>query len=229
MLVTGDAQAGIAGSALPLPLIVKVTDDLDRPVPGQGVDFTVTSGGGGVSLASVETGSDGRASVTWTLGASAGAQAVQAKVVGAGVPDDLTFDFSATAVAGSGSLIAAVSGDDQSAPVNSSLPDSLVVRVSDGNGNPVSGISITWSVQGGGSISPETVVTDDGGRAAAQRVLGPAAGQQTAQAAGDGLAGSPVTFVQTAVASNPTALTLVSGDAQGAPAGFDSRGISWSS
>ncbi len=144
-------------------------------MPGQGVDFTVTSGGGGVSLASVETGSDGRASVTWTLGASAGAQAVQAKVVGAGVPDDLTFDFSATAVAGSGSPIAAVSGDDQSAPVNSSLPDSLVVRVSDGNGNPVSGISITWSVQGGGSISPETVVTDDDGRAAAQRVLGSAA------------------------------------------------------
>ena len=62
-IVTGNAQAGTAGSVLPLPLVVKVTDGLGRPVVGQGVTFTVTGGGGGVAPASVETDTAGRASL----------------------------------------------------------------------------------------------------------------------------------------------------------------------
>jgi hypothetical protein len=220
-MVTGDAQAGIVGSALPLPLVVKVTDELGRAVVNQNVTFTVQSGAGQVSPGSMATGSDGRASTTWTLGPNAGAQGVQAQAVGGGAPDNLVVAFGATAVAGSGSLIAAVSGNDQSAPVNSALTDSLVVKVSDGSNNPVSGITVQWTAVGGGSVSPETVVTGADGRAATARVLGPVAGQQSAQAAADGLAGSPVTFVHTALASNPTTLTKVSGDGQTAPAGFE--------
>ena len=220
-MVTGDAQAGIAGSALPLPLVVKVTDELGRAVVDQTVEFTVQSGGGQVSPASVTTGADGRASATWTLGPNAGAQQVQAQAVGGGAPATLVLAFNATAVSGSGSLIAAVSGDDQSAPVNSALADSLVVKVSDGNNNPVSGITIQWTAVGGGTVSPTTVVTGSDGRAATARVLGPTSGAQSAQAAGDGLAGSPVTFVQTALPSNPTTLTEVSGNGQTAPAGFE--------
>ncbi|MGH3522130.1 MAG: beta strand repeat-containing protein, partial [Mycobacterium sp.] len=71
------------------------------------------------------------------------------------------------------------------------------------------------------SITPATVVTGADGRAAAERVLGPTAGQQTAQASGDALTGSPVTFVQTAVASSPTTLAYVSGNGQTAPASFE--------
>ena len=76
-------------------------------------------------------------------------------------------------------------------------------------------------MQGGGSISPETVVTGDDGLAAAQRVLGPTAGQQTAQASADGLAGSPVTFVQTALASTPPRWSRSRATDQTAPAGFE--------
>jgi adhesin/invasin len=220
-IITGDAQAGPAGAPLPLPLVVKVTDAIGRAVADQQVQFNVTSGGGQVDPATVQTGTDGRASATWTLGAAAGAQAVQAQAVGGGAPATLTLSFTATAVAGGGSLIAAVSGDDQTAPVNSALVDPLVVKVSDGNGNPVSGISVQWTAVGGGSVSPETVVTGADGLAATSRVLGPTAGQQSAQASAPGLAGSPVTFVQTAVPSVPTTLTKVSGDGQTAPAGFE--------
>ena len=108
-MVTGDAQAGIVGSVLPLPLVVKVTDKLGRDVVDQNVTFTVESGGGQVSPASVTTGSDGRASTSWTLGPDAGAQQVQAQAVGGGAPANLSVAFGATGVAGSGSLIAAVS------------------------------------------------------------------------------------------------------------------------
>ncbi len=82
-------------------------------------------------------------------------------------------------------------------------------------------MTVRWSVQGGGSITPESVVTGDDGLAAAERVLGPTAGQQSAQAASDGLAGSPVAFVHTAVASSPAGLQAVSGNGQAAPAGFE--------
>jgi len=220
-IVTGDAQAGVAGSVLPLPLVVLVTDSLDRPVIDQTVDFSVQTGGGSVSPASVTTGSDGRASASWTLGPSAGLQQVRAQAVGGGAPTTLLVAFSATAVSGSGSLIAAVSGNDQTAPVNSALADSLVVKVSDGNGNPVSGITIDWTAVGGGTVSPATVVTGTNGRAATARVLGPTSGPQSAQASGAGLAGSPVTFVHTAIPSIPTTLAAVSGSGQTAPAGFE--------
>ena len=167
-IVTGDAQAGPAGAQLPLPLVVKVTDGLGHAVVGQQVQFTVTSGGGQVDPATVQTGTDGRASATWTLGASAGEQAVQAQTVGGGAPATLMLDFTATAVAGGGSLIAAARGDDQTAPVNSALGDSLVVKVSDGNGNPVGGVLVAWTAVGGGSVSPESVVSGADGLAAAE-------------------------------------------------------------
>lgn len=218
VVITGNAQAGIAGSTLPLPLVVKVTDQLDRAAANQGVDFTVQSGGGQLSSAHVMTDTAGRASATWTLGPGAGSQQVRATVVGALA---LTQSFSAVAVAGSGSLIAAVRGDDQSAAVNSALGDSLVIRASDGNGNPVAGVSIEWTVQGGGSIDPATVVTGQDGRAGAARILGPSAGQRSARAAAAGLAGSPVTFVQTALPSNPTVLAEVSGNGQSAAVGTE--------
>src|SRR5204863_89681 len=70
------------------------------------------------------------------------------------------------------------------------------------------------------SITPASVTTGPDGLAAAERVLGSSSGTQTAQAAANGLAGSPVTFTHTAEPANPTSLVYVSGDGQSAPAGF---------
>jgi len=214
--VSGDGQSAAAGQALQLPLIVRVADALDRPVEGQVVAFTVGAGGGQVAPVSVTTGQDGQASATWTLGGAAGQQKVRASVTGTGVPDGLLVDFSATAVSGAGANIVMVSGDGQTAAVGSALPESLVVRVTDALDNPVPGIEVDWDVGGGGSISPASVTTDAQGLAAAQRVLGNAAGTQTSSATSAGL--TAVGFTHTAQAANPTALLLISGDAQSAQA-----------
>ena len=115
------------------------------------------------------------------------------------------------------SKLVLVSGDDQTAAVSSALPDSLVVRVTDTQNNPVAGVEVTWAVTGGGSISPASVTSDANGLAAAQRVLSSAFGAQTAQATSSGV--TPITFTQTAEAANPTALLLISGDAQTAQTG----------
>jgi hypothetical protein len=211
-VVSGDGQSAAAGAALAQPLVVSVVDALDRPVQGQTVAFTVDAGGGTVAPATASTDADGLASASWTLGTAAGTQSVKAQVQATGLPAPLVAGFTATATSGAGAVLEPVSGDNQTAPVKSALADSLVVRVTDALQNPVAGVEVQWSVDGGGSISPLTVTTGADGLAAAERVLGSSAGTQTAQAAATGLA--PVTFTHTAVAANPTVLRLVSGDGQ---------------
>ncbi len=216
-IVSGNAQSAPAGATLGQALVVRVTDALSRPVEGQAVAFTIGAGGGQVTPASAQTGADGQASASWTLGAAAGQQGVQARVDGDNLPAGLLVQFSASAVSGAGEILELVSGDNQTAAVGSALPDSLVVRVTDASGNPAAGVQVEWSTGGGGSISPAAVVTGADGTAAAERVLGNTAGTQTAQAASAGL--TPVSFTHTADPANPTALVLVSGDGQIGAAG----------
>ncbi|HWB43229.1 MAG TPA: Ig-like domain-containing protein, partial [Gemmatimonadales bacterium] len=212
LIFDGDEQIAQAGAALAEQVVVRVTDTRDRPVPNQEVSFAIGSGGGSVAPATVMTNADGQAAAGWTLGPNAGVQLLRVQTLRGGSTDNLEVSFRATAIAGSGSVLAGVSGDDQTGPVNSALADSLVVRATDALGNPVANVEVTWSVTGGGSISPLTVLTDDAGIAMAERVLGSTSGAQAAHASVPGFTGSPVTFSHTAVPANPTVLVLVSGD-----------------
>ncbi len=100
--------------------------------------------------------------------------------------------------------IAEAGGNGQSGIVGQALSDPLVVLVTDDAGNPVSNVSVAWSVQGGGTVSAPTVSTGSSGRASVQRVLGPDPGPQTTTASVSGLKGSPVTFAATATEGPPT-------------------------
>ena len=73
-IADGNEQQAAAGAELGDPVIVRVLDTEGRPVPGADVDFVVADGGGAVEPETVETGTDGRASATWTLGPGAGHQ-----------------------------------------------------------------------------------------------------------------------------------------------------------
>jgi hypothetical protein len=89
-----------------------------------------------------------------------------------------------------------ISGNNQNGEVNHALPDSLVVRVNDTQGQPLKGVRVTWSVESGGSVSQSVLPSGADGRVAVERVLGPAAGAQTTTATVDGL--PPVVFSATA-------------------------------
>ena len=223
-IVDGDEQVGPVGAALAKQVLVRVTDTRDRPVPNQDVSFVIESGGGTVAPEVVKTDGTGHAAAGWTLGATAGGQLLRARTARGGSSTLLEVTFRATAVAGGGSVLVGVDGDEQTGPVNSALADSLVVKATDALGNPVANVEVTWAVSGGGSISPVTVLTGADGLAEAERVLGPASGAQSAQASVDGFTGSPVTFTHTAVPANPTVLVMVSGDDQTAPGGFEVAG-----
>jgi Big-like domain-containing protein len=217
---SGDDQTGPAGGTLALPVVVRVTDRSGRPVANQNVAFAPASGSGSVTPAAATTDNQGKASTAWTLGPAAGAQSLTARAQGGSAPDGLAVALVAHAVSGAATQIEIATGNEQTGSVSSALPDSLVARVIDAGGNPVAGIEVHWSVSGGGSISPEVVVTGEDGLAAAERVLAARAGDQSAQATAPGLEGSPLTFIHTAVAATPSLLKKISGDGQSAPAGF---------
>ena len=106
---------------------------------------------------------------------------------------------------------------DQTGQVGTALASPLVVQIADAFGNPIAGIDVVWTVDGGGSVSSATTTTGADGQTSVTRTLGTTAGTQRTLASVDGLAGSPVTFVHTATAGAASGLSIVSGDDQTGP------------
>ncbi len=215
-IIQGDDQIGGAGLPLTDSIVVQVLDAAGRGIAGLPVAFVLGEGadGGTVSPDTVLTDSRGESATAWVLGGAAGAQALDASVVGR----DLSVRFTASAGSSAPSRLEAVSGDEQTAAVGTALPDSLVVRVVDDFGNPVAGVTVAWSASSG-DVSPDLVETGEDGRAAARRILGAEAGTQTATADVPGLEGASVTFTHAAVPGSAASLVLISGDDQRGQAG----------
>ena len=193
-VVAGDAQSGVVGTELSSPLVVRVRDSAGAAVSGQLVNFVMTAGGGHVFAGASITNADGLSQERWTLGTStADSQRVEARAVDNSSGQPLTFArFQAIALAGPPQSVTKVRGDGQSGPVDSLLPDSLVVLVADQYGNPTVGVSVAWSVvKGGGTLTPTSSTTDSVGQAATLWSPGDS-GADSARATVPGVA--PVTF-----------------------------------
>lgn len=206
--VSGNNQSGTVRSELPSPVTVQVLDVQGRPVRGQEVTFTVITGGGSVEPVTVLTNDEGEATIEWTLGGAAGTQQVRAQATGGAAPADLSILLTATAAASNASSIEMVSGNEQSATAGSALNDSLIVRTEDAEGNPVAGVTVAWTLTGGGSLSQPSTVTGSDGQTGIRWTLGSAAGQQSAAATVAGLSGSPVTFTATATVGSAGRLVV---------------------
>jgi hypothetical protein len=89
-----------------------------------------------------------------------------------------------------------IRGNLQNGTVGEALGDSLVVEVSDRFGNPVEGVTVTWSAQVGGSVDPAETATTADGRAGTQRVLGSEPSTYVTTARIEGI-DQPVTFTST--------------------------------
>ncbi|HEX2188187.1 MAG TPA: Ig-like domain-containing protein [Longimicrobiaceae bacterium] len=211
--VAGDGQSAAAGSALPAPLVVRVTDAHGNAVAGAAVGWAATSGGGSLAPAAPTTDAEGRTSASWTLGGAAGANAATASVAGVGT---VSFTATASAPAGNSLSLAKAAGDGQAAAAQTFLPAKLVVRVVDASGNPVPGLQVTWSPGAtSGWPSPNLSGTDPDGRASTTWIVGSAGvNTMTASVAG----ASPVTFTATVSEQGP-GLTKVRGDGTTATVG----------
>jgi len=155
----------------------------------------------------------GKATVLgWTLGTTAGTNNDTLTASASGLPPAR---FVASGLSGNAKNLLYVSGDAQTDTIGASLA-TYSVRVTDSLGNGVQGVPVTWSVtSGGGSITPSSP-TDVNGFASAARVLGTAAGVDSATASVGGLIGSPQRFGATALHGNPSQIFKTAGDAQSA-------------
>lgn len=213
--VRGDLISRFAGTSVDSTPVVRVTDAGGNPVQGTVVSFTNVTGGGAVTGASVTTNAQGLAALgSWTLGTVVGPNTIRATV---GALPFVTFTISG--ITGPATAMLKAGGDNRIATVGTPTDTAPGVLITDQFGNPVSGVTVTFAVTGGGgAITGTSQVTNAQGQARAGLwTLGTVAGTNTATASAPGL--PTLTFTATAVPGAPASLTKVRGDLIARPAG----------
>jgi adhesin/invasin len=142
-LLTGGNISATVGSAIG-PIVVRVTDADSLPVLGVTVTFSVT-GAATLSVTSVATDAQGQALTSVTLPHTIGIVTVTATAAGITTP----ITFSETGVADAPATLVASGGNGQSGTAGTQLPDPMTATVTDQFGNPVSGVTITWTTTAG--------------------------------------------------------------------------------
>jgi hypothetical protein len=139
-VVKGNNQTAPGGQALADSLVVRVTDPQNRPVAQLRVAFVVTVGGGTAAPDTAATDNDGRAASWWTLGTTAGAQAVEARVTGS---DTVNATFTAVAYPGAPALTTTQITSVNPEPSFPTQPVSVAFTVGSSLGAPTGTVTVT--------------------------------------------------------------------------------------
>ncbi len=201
---SGNGQDGITGQPLSQPLVALVRDSGGTPTAGIQVDFTITGGNGSVNPTSAVSDANGLVSTLFTLGSTAGPNAVSAQI--ATSSESAVFNATGYAAAQPVYLLK-VSGGGQVGAINTTLNNPLAVQVTDVGGNPSAGVSVTYSVIGGDALLDDgaggatTLArnTDTNGMLSINLLLGATPGTSTVSVSSTGLQGSPMSFTANTV------------------------------
>jgi hypothetical protein len=189
-VVSGGKQSGTVGTTLPLPIVVKAKNSTGTAVSGAPITFANGGIGGTFSPNPAITGSNGQASVTFTLPTVAKKMTVTAS------DGSVSVNITETSVAGPPTTFAIVSGNNQTAHPNTKLLRNLVVSVKDQYGNGISGVTVTLTDNGAGGIfSTTTPVTTSTGQASVSYTTGSKTGTVTISASTSTL--GPLNFTET--------------------------------
>jgi hypothetical protein len=215
VVFTTQPGGGTAGTSWSTQPVLTVEDSGSRKVANYGSNVTVAikagTGAAGAALSGTTTvaATNGvatfsglsidKASTTYQLHATSGALTAA---------DSSTFTISAA----SAQTIALNGGNAQSATVNTNVATAPSVLVTDAYGNPVSGVSVTFAVTGGGgSVTGGSQSTNSSGIATVGSwKLGTTSGSSnnTLSASSTGLTGSPVGFTASATPGSASTLTV---------------------
>ncbi len=195
----GTPQTAAVLSPFSIPLEVAIRDASGNPVSGVMVMFTVPASGASATLSSsvAATGANGVASITAIANGVAGAYAVTAAVAGL----TGTANFALTNVSGKTSLISFTQQPADTAAGATMKP--VVVRLSDGSGNPIAAVPVDLAATGGTGtlVGTTTQITDTNGEAAYPDLSITTTGSYQLRASGSGLS----------AVSNPFQITPASG------------------
>ncbi|HOT98044.1 MAG TPA: FG-GAP-like repeat-containing protein [bacterium] len=181
--LSGEGQTGEVGAALPVPLVVMLTDSFSHPLGGEEIEVTLHNPDGTMSaLPAVHTDSAGKASWIWTLGKKAGACTLS--LTHAPLP---AVTFTAVARPSAPAMLVKISGDQQQARANNLLPLFLIAQLEDQYENPVPGqqLVITMNDPGSQSNPAGSVWCNSLGRVSLSWHLGTLAQQQLQLSAAD--------------------------------------------
>ncbi len=187
---------------------VEVTDELGNRASGTGPSVTLTlAGNAGADLAGTltATAQDGLATFADVRVNQAGA-GYRLEASAAGLPAVTSSPFD---VVKQGSpAMAAFEGNDQTAGVGTAVSVAPAVKLLDGAGNPVAGVTVTFSANSGGGVAGGVATTgSDGIARVGSWTLGGTLGTQTLTATANSATafqGNPVAFSATAVAGPPS-------------------------
>ncbi len=216
----GNNQVAEVATSVTTPPSIKVVDSEGFPVAGVSVQFTVTTGNGALTGATVATNGDGIATLgSWKLGTIAGSNSLTASVTGAsGGP----FTFTATGVAAAPSKLVFTTAPPESVRSGVTWVTQPAVRLVDVYGNvaTLAGTPVTVSIAAGGGVlgGTRTVNTSATGIAAfTDLVLSGSAGAKTITFVSGSL--TALNSSLTVTAGLPRTITASAGDNQTAIAG----------
>jgi hypothetical protein len=215
---SGADQRATAGTALPQPIIVRVTSRRGKAVEGAVVRFRGEHGEPATEPRVALTDGDGRARATWTLTDLPGRQTLLATVEH--VDSALAIMAEAEPVAAN-TRITTLS-EQLSGPAAAKLAAPVVIRVTDSTSRVLPNVPVSWTALDGGRVEALETRTDTAGEARAHWTLGPNAGTHRLRAhVGAGRTVPPLTITASALAGLPARLAVVSGDNQRARAGTE--------
>ena len=149
----GTPQSAMVSTAFGTALQATVTSG-GNPVSGVTVTFTAPGSGasgtfaGGSTTANIVTGSNGIAvAPAFTANSKAGSYTVTATATGA----TGTASYSLTNTAGAAATVTASAGSGQSTTVSTTFATALQATVTDGGGNPVNGVLVTFTAPTSGA------------------------------------------------------------------------------
>ncbi|MFO0581631.1 MAG: Ig-like domain-containing protein [Anaeromyxobacter sp.] len=218
-IVAGSPQSAVVGAAFATGLQVRVDDAFANPVQGVTVTYAPPASGAGVATSSLSattatTSAAGTASVTATAGLVAGSYTVTATAAGVATP----VGFALTNTAGPAAALVKLSGDAQSATVNTAFAAALEVRVDDAHGNPVPNATVTFAAPASGAraaLSATTATTSAAGTASVTATAGTVTGSYAVTATVTGVA-TPASFGLTNAVGAASVVVRVAGDGQSA-------------
>ncbi|HEX8271168.1 MAG TPA: Ig-like domain-containing protein, partial [Longimicrobiaceae bacterium] len=217
-ITTQPSAAAQSGIALPQQPVVQLRDAFGNAVAQSGTAVTAAlASGTGTLGGTVTVNTDAAGVATFTnlsISGPVGAYTLGFSASGLTGATSGTINLAAGAPAS----MAVNAGDAQTAVAGSAVATAPSVRVTDGSGNPVSGVSVTFAVAtGGGSVTGATQTTDAAGIATVGSwTLGTTAGANTLTATAGSLS---ATFTATGTAGAAANIAKTAGDAQTASVG----------
>lgn len=209
--VTATTQNAVVASPVPVPPAVRVSDKNGQGVAGVEVRFGILAGEGTVVASSVTDAGGVAVAANWVMGTVTAENVLRAWANGLA-----PVEFRAAAAPGEPTAVQKAGGDAQSAVVGTVLADSIAVRVVDQYGNGVPRIVVNFTASAG-TLSAARVTTGAQGEARVSLAL-PTWLARVQVHAGSGTL-PPQTFVATATAGPPAAVTQVQGGGQSADTG----------